>query len=167
MLKKIWIFMCIITACHSAIASTTACNEPADGSMSTTKKVVIIGVVGVAAVAAALIIGPLVLPASTVAAIKAAAAAAAAKATAAGVAVKSAATAAIPAVNATAPYVTGAKASLLLGGLIKEQVSPNTEQKLAKLLKEELVEKPFEEQLREAFEKQQNTEGTTAGFKTV
>lgn len=150
MIKKLWILLGIIVVSQITNASTKSNNKACGSGMSTTKKVVIISTVGVAVVATAVVVGPLVLPASTIAAIKAGAAAAAAKATAAGASIKSAAIAAAPTVEAATPIIAKVKTSFLVVGLIKEQVAPNPEQKLAQLLKQEIAEKPFEEQLREA-----------------
>lgn len=90
MLKKLLLTLLCANLC--------ATDNSQDG-LSTTQKVLIGGALGTTAVAAAVFVGPVVLSASTIAAIKAAAAAATAKAAAAGVAIKTAAVTAAPVVG--------------------------------------------------------------------
>lgn len=128
-----------------------ACSQaPTDGNFSTTKKVVIVGVANVALTATAVIVAPLILPVSAFAAASTATAAATAKATAkataAGIAIKSAAVTAVPYV----PYIhagySGAKQA-------KKYLYPSKEQQVEGLRMEKALEKPFDQQLRDALAK--------------
>lgn len=124
-----------------------ACSQaPTDGNFSTTKKVVIVGVATVALTATAVIVAPLILPVSAFAAASTATAAATAKATAAGIAIKSAAVTAVPYV----PYIhagySGAKQA-------KKYLYPSKEQQVEGLRMEKALEKPFDQQLRDALAK--------------
>jgi hypothetical protein len=138
----------MLSTCLFTIEATQENNKT-----STTKKVIIGSVIAVTVVTAAVVAGPLVLPASTVAAIKASATVITAKAVAAGASIKATAVAAVPVVQTVAPIVGGAKISVYIACAIKEEISPTQEQQLKQLLREKSLEKPFEEQLRELAEK--------------
>lgn len=114
--------------------------------LTTTQKVLIGSAIGTGGIAMAVVAAPMILPASTVVAIKATAGVVAAKATAAAVTIKGAAVTIAPVVKVVSPAIGVVKMS----APIKEYFYPTTEQKVQQLLRERASEKPFAQQLREA-----------------
>lgn len=150
MLKK----LLLLLSCSSLCASDQT--HETNPTLSTTQTILTIGGIGLVGTALVIVVAPLVLSAATIGAIKTTAITVTAKTTTAVVATKSSVIAAAPVIQKTATVVTGCKVGLWGGRKVKEYFDPTVEQKVEQLLREEALEKPFEEQLREAFEKNNN-----------
>jgi hypothetical protein len=103
--------------------------------LTTTEKVVLFGGLGVAAVGGAVIAGPYVLSAGTIAAIKAAAVTAVAKVAAVGAAAK----ATIAALPVAAQVSIGLSAAHMAAQTARPHVLPNEQEKCAENIKEEIT----------------------------
>lgn len=143
-MKKCFFTLCIFSSA-SVFSMTPVVEKVPESGFSTTQKVLIGGAVCVGTGAAVVVAAPLVLPAATLVAVKAAVVAGA-------TAVHGALVVAAPTVKVWYLSSKGTKYTIK----ITNYFLPSKEEKFKKLFVEEMQKKPFEELLKEAFQKDEN-----------
>lgn len=165
LLRKIFLCGLLFLCQTDFVAGNPSESNTVEIGMSTTKKVIIGGAVCAGIATTVVFTGPAIAAAGGVAAVKTTAAAVATKAAivatgakvvaevkAAEAAIVSGLTAAAPYVSPAAAWVGKTRCAIWCGKKTKEYFYPTTEQEVEQL-KKEAREKPFEESLKEAFEK--------------
>jgi hypothetical protein len=151
-IKRSLLLLTFIAANTTSAMNTSIIKNPTKNKFSTTQKVLIGGTIGVAVTAAAIVAGPVVLPATTVVAIKAAAAGITAKATATAIAVKATTIATASAIASPAGVHTATTVASGMGGVklgyqavhfLRWYVYPTEKQELEQLTQEKNKETHF------------------------